>query len=102
MTSYSLVKVYGRFGGTYCIHLQDTTLGNIYCLRLQGRFKIFSLLENPKIYYSVHMIPPLRRNLSQMNPTHSLASYFHATNFNIIISSKPKCFKTILVSYFSP
>jgi hypothetical protein len=48
------------------------------------------LLVNPKIHYRVHNSPPTFPVLSQMNPVHTLQTYFLKIRYNIVLPAAPK------------
>jgi len=47
------------------------------------------LLWSPKVHYRFHNSPTLVRILSQINPAHTLTTYFFKVHFNIILPSTP-------------
>jgi hypothetical protein len=48
------------------------------------------MLWNPKFYCRVHKSPQMDPTLSQMNPVHSIPSYFSKMHFNIIFQIMPR------------
>jgi hypothetical protein len=68
---------------------------------LSATQEISTVLWNVNFNYRVHMSPPFVSNLSHMNPTQSLPSYFYNIYLNIILLSPPCNSKLSLHSSFS-
>jgi hypothetical protein len=68
---------------------------------LSATQEICTVLRNPNFNYRVHKSPPFVSNLSHINPTHFLPSYFCKIYLNIILLSPPRNSKLSVPSSFS-
>ena len=67
-----------------------------------AKHKIPHFTLNLKVHYHVHRSSPVVFVLNQMNPVHTLPSYFFMLHFNIILPFRPQSSKWLFFQLSSP